>query len=143
MLHPLQIDMWSVPRYFEYEIVAGPGDAVQDWTRIFTPGSWRTISSTIISPPDALPSTFREWKKFYIFETCYILDGTGGTSPDEQLRTTSLPTHYCWLGGNDYCPLHHIAFDHLTLGINHPLLRRRQMVPGEHPHHLVEHYLTH
>ena len=94
----------------------------------------------MVAPPDALPSTFREWKKFYIVETCYILDGTVGTSPDEQLRTTSLPTRYCWhfrdwntRGGSDYCPLHHIAFDHLTLGINHPLLRRRQMVPGEHP----------
>ena len=87
--------MWSVPWYFEYEIVAGPGDVVQKWIRIFTPGSWRIMSSTMVAPPDALPSIFRERKKFCSFETCYILDGTGGTSPDEQLRTTSLPTHYC------------------------------------------------
>ena len=31
MAHPLQTDMYPVPRYFEYEIVAGPGDAVQEW----------------------------------------------------------------------------------------------------------------
>ena len=80
MSHPLQIDMWSVPRYFEYEIVAGPGDSVQEWIRIFTPGSWRLLSATVATPPEALPSTFREWKKFYIFETYYILDSTGGFS---------------------------------------------------------------
>ena len=70
---------WPVPRYFEYDIVAGPGDSVSEWIGVYMPGPWQPVADFTLGPAPGLPSTYREWHKFYIFEVYWPCDSTGGT----------------------------------------------------------------
>ena len=79
---------WTIPRYFENDIVAGSGDYFSEWIRVYTPGQWQPVADFTIGPPPELRYTYREWQKFYHFE---VLDSTEGTSAGRSLMRPFTP----------------------------------------------------
>ena len=73
-------ERWAFPRYFEYNIVRGPGNTRVEWIRVYIPGAWQPVAESALGPAPDVSSTCREWRRFYHFDVCWPRDSTGGTT---------------------------------------------------------------
>ena len=63
-------ERWAFPRYFEYDIVRGPGISRVEWIRVYTPGMWQPVAESTLGPaPD-----HREWRRVYHFDVYWPRD---------------------------------------------------------------------
>ena len=81
-------DRWSVPRYFEYDIVNGPANTRVD--------PWQPVADSTLKPAPDSTSTYREWRRFYHFEVYWPRDSTGGTTLDSFSQPVSYASFYTW-----------------------------------------------
>ena len=59
---------WSLPRYFEYDIVNGPASTSVEWIRVYVPGPWQPVAESTLGPAPDDTTTYREWRRFYHFD---------------------------------------------------------------------------
>ena len=64
---------WTLPRYFEYDIVNGPAGTSVEWIRVYVPGPWQPVAENTLGPAPEDPTTYREWRKVYHFDVQYGL----------------------------------------------------------------------
>ena len=41
---------WTLPRYFEYDIVNGPASTSVEWIRVYVPGPWQPVAESTLGP---------------------------------------------------------------------------------------------
>ena len=59
---------WTLPHYFEYDIVNGPASTSVEWIRVYVPGPWQPVAESTLGPAPEDTTTYREWHKFYHFD---------------------------------------------------------------------------
>ena len=89
-------ERWAFPRYFEYNIVRGPGNTRVEWIRVYIPGAWQPVAESTLglAPDDS--STYREWRRFYHFDVYWPRDSAGGTTADALALPVSYVSFYTW-----------------------------------------------
>ena len=50
MFNSTTTERWPFPRYFEYNIVRGPGNARVEWIRVYIPGQWQPVAESTLGP---------------------------------------------------------------------------------------------
>ena len=89
-------ERWAFPRYFEYDIVRGPGNSRVEWIRVYTPGMWQPVAESTLGPAPDHASTYREWRRVHHFDVCWPRDSTGGTTADALALPVSYVSLYTW-----------------------------------------------
>ena len=74
MFNSTTTERWPIPRYFEYDIVNAPGNAVVEWICVYMPGPWQPVADSTLGPAPGDTSTYREWRRFYHFEVHWPRD---------------------------------------------------------------------
>ena len=68
-------DRWSLPRYFEYDLVNGHATTRGEWIRVYVPGPWQPVADSTLGPAPDDTSTYREWRRFYHLEVYWPREG--------------------------------------------------------------------
>ena len=96
MFNSTTTERWPFPRYFEYNIVRGPGNTRVERIRVYIPGQWQPVAESTLGPAPDDSSTYRKWRRFYHFEVYWPRDSTGGTIADSLAQPVSYASFYTW-----------------------------------------------
>ena len=88
MFNSTTTERWPFPRYFEYNIVCGPGNTRVEWTRVYIPG--HAVAESVNRPRMTCLLIVR----FYHFEVYWPRDSTGGTIADSPAQPVSYASFY-------------------------------------------------
>ena len=122
---------WSLPRYFEYDIVNGPANTSVQWVRVYVPGPWQPVADSTLGPAPDDTTTYREWRRFYHFDVYWPSDSTGDTTMGSVSQLVSYASFYTWQY-RDW-----VTRDYQRLGHPRPNIARPVFPSGPHVRWIV------